>query len=77
MQWCFSLLIYNCHSTPIGLASASISLVFFISNGIIEIFLNLMKKKINKHRLNGIEKKIFKTIDSDISYDEFTLVINE
>ena len=45
-------------STPIGLASASISLVFFISNGIIEMFLNLMKRKINKHRLNGIEKNV-------------------
>ena len=36
--------------TLVGVASASIGLVFLITNGIVKIFLKTMVKKKNKHR---------------------------
>ena len=70
--------------TPVGIASAGISLVFLISNGIVKIFLKTMgKKKVNTERLlywpqvNEITKSTKALINSNISHEEFTKVINE
>ena len=73
--------------TLVGVASASVSLVFLISNGIVKMFLKTMGRNKNKHRkiallvrskLNRIEKIIYKTlVVSDIIHDVFTLMINK
>ena len=68
--------------TPAGIASASINLVFIISNKIVKYGKENNKQRkitlLTKTKLNSIEKKISKAlIDSDISHNEFTLVINE
>ena len=72
--------------TTVRIASDNISLVFLKSNGIVKMFFKIIGKK-NKHRkiislarskLNITEKIISKAlIDSDVSHDEFTLVINK
>ena len=66
------------------MATASISLAFLVT-GVAKIFLKITGK--NKHRkitllgrskLNNMEKIISKAmLDSNISHDEFMLVINE
>ena len=73
--------------TTVGIGSASISLVFLISDGVVKMFLTTMGKKKNKQRmiaylarskLNSIENIVAKLlIDSNISHEEFTLVINK
>ena len=73
--------------TLVGIASASICLVFPVSNGIVRMFLKTMGKKNNNHskidllvrsKLNSIEKILSKAlIDHDITYDEFLPVIDE
>ena len=69
------------------IVSASINLVFLISDNIVKIFLKIMRKKKIKHikiallarsKLKNVVKIIFYAlIDSDISYNEFTLMINK
>ena len=77
-QWCFSTLVRK--------TSASIRLVFLIGNAIVKLLLETKEKGKNKHRriillakskLNSIEKIISKAlIESDVSNDEFILVIS-
>ena len=71
---------------PVGMVSASFSLAFSISTGIIKKLLKAInkKKKRNKivmlyrSKLKSIESKISEAvIDSDISHEDFMTIINE
>ena len=72
---------------PVGLASASFSLVLFISTGIIKKLSKTTRSKKKKHnkivmlprsKLNSIEKKISEElINSEINHEEFMTIINE
>ena len=72
---------------PVGIASASFSLAFSISTGIVKKLLKTvrnMKKKHNKivmlarSKLNSIESKISKALmDNEISHEDFETIINE
>ena len=72
--------------TLVRKTSASIRLVFLIGNAIVKLLLETKRKEKNKHRwvillakskLNSIEKVISKAlIDSDVSNDEFILMIS-
>ena len=73
--------------TPVGLASASLSLTFSLSTGIVKKLLKTTrnkKKKYNKSitlarsKLNSIESKVFEAlINSEVSHEGFTVIINE
>ena len=72
---------------PVGIASASFSLAFSISTGIVKKLLKTvrnMKKKHNKivmlarSKLNSIESKISEAlINNEISHEDFMTIINE
>ena len=71
---------------PVGIASASFTLIFSISKGIIKI-LKITRNKKKKHdnilmlaksKLNSIEILISKALnDMEISHEEFTIILNE
>ena len=73
-------LFTSVNGTPVGIASASISVVCFIRNGILKTSLK-REKKLNIQRLlywpeiKKLRKNNKALIDSDISHDEFTLMI--
>ena len=66
---------------PAGLASASFTLIFFLTTGIIKKLLKVTKKKKKKHnkiillaksKLNSIETLMSQAlVDLDISHEEF------
>ena len=72
---------------PVGIASASIGLIFALSSGFVKKFLAMTTKKKYKHRsiallarskLNTIDKMISKAIqNSNISDEEFRLISDE
>ena len=72
---------------PVGIASASFTLIFSIAKGIIKILLKTTRNKKKKHdnilmlaksKLNSIEILISKALnDMDISHEEFTIILNE
>ena len=72
---------------PVGIASASFTLVFSIAKGIIKILLKITRNKKKKHdnifmlaksKLNSIEILMSKALnDMDISHEEFTIILNE
>ena len=72
---------------PVGIASASFTLIFPLSTGITKKLLNITRRKKKKHgkilllakcKLNGIETLIFQTlIDMDISHEEFITILKE
>ena len=72
---------------PVGIASASLSLTFSLSTGLLKKLLKTTrdkKKKQNKDimlarsKLNSIESKIFKAlINNQISHEHFLIIINE
>ena len=72
---------------PVGIASATFSLAFPISTGIVKKVLKTvrnMKKKHNKilmlarSKLNNIESKISEAlITNEISHDDFITIVNE
>ena len=72
--------------TPIGIASASLSLAFSLSTGLVKKLLKARNKK-KKHnkivmlarsKLNSIEIKIFEAlINNEISHEDFMTIINE
>ena len=72
---------------PVGIASASFTLVFSIAKGIIKILLKITRNKKKKHdnilmlaksKLNSIEILISKALnDMEISHEEFTIILNE
>ena len=72
---------------PVGIISASFSLAFSISTGIIKKLLKTTRNKKKKHnkivmlarsKLNSIESKISKALmDNEISHEDFEAIINE
>ena len=72
---------------PVGMVSASFSLAFSISTGIIKKLLKTTRNKKKKHnkivmlarsKLNSIESKISEAlINNEISHEDFMTIINE
>ena len=74
-------------AVPVGIASASFSLIFFLTTGVIKKLLTITRNKKKKRnnilmlakvKLNSIETLIsLALIDLQISQDEFRTIINE
>ena len=72
---------------PVGIASASFTLIFSITTGIIKKLLNITRDEKKKHdkilmlaesKLNSIESLISQALnDLDISHQEFIIIFNE
>ena len=72
---------------PVGIASASFTLIFSITTGIIKKLLNMTINKKKKHdqllmlaesKFNSIETLISQALgDLDISHEEFIMILNE
>ena len=70
-----------------GIVSASFTLIFSLSTGIIKKLLNMTRKKKKKHdkilmldesKFNSIETLISQALnDLDISHEEFKMILNE
>ena len=85
----FGALSIASHATvigiPVGIAGASLTLIFTLTTGVVKKLLNITRKKKNKHnkiialarnRLNIIETLISKALtDFDISNEEFSKII--
>ena len=73
--------------TPVGIASASFSLAFSLSTGLVKNLLKTTRDKKKKHNkiailagseLNSIERKISEVlINNEISHEDFITIINE
>ena len=73
--------------TPVGIASASLSLTFSLSTGIVKKLLKATRNKKKKHnkiimlarsKLNSIERKVSEAlINSEISHEDFMIIIKE
>ena len=73
--------------TSVGIVSASFTLIFSLSTGIIKKLLNMTRKKKKKHdkililaesKFNSIETLISHALnDLDISHEEFLMIFNE
>ena len=86
----FSTLSILSHVTvfgiPVGLAGASLAVVFSLTTGIIKKILHVTRKKKKKHnkiimlatsKLNSIETLMLQAlIDLDISHEEFKTIVN-
>ena len=87
----FGTLSIASHATivgiPVGIAGASLTLIFTVTTGVVKKLLNVTRKKKKKHnkiialarsKLNIIETLISRTLtDFDISHEEFSKVIYE
>ena len=72
---------------PVGIASASFTLIFSLATGIVKKLLNITRNKQKKHdkilmlaksKLNSIETLISQAlIDLDISHEEYTRILKE
>ena len=72
---------------PVGIASASLTLIFSLTTGIIKKLLNITRNKKKKHdkvlmldksKLSSIETLISQAlIDMEISHEEFNTILNE
>ena len=72
---------------PVGIASASLTLLVSLTTGIVKKLLNITRKKKKKHdkilmlaksKLNSIETLISQAlIDMDISHEEFVTILKE
>ena len=72
---------------PVGIASASFTLVFSLTKGIIKIFLNITINKKKKHdqilmlaesKFNSIETLMSQALgELDISHEEFIMILKE
>ena len=72
---------------PVGIASASLTLIFSLTTGIVKKLLNITRNKKKKHdkilmlaksKLNSIETLISQAlIDQDISYEKFIRILKE
>ena len=72
---------------PVGTASASFTLIFHLTTGIIKILLNITRNKKKKHdkilmlaksKLSSIETLVSQAlIDMEISHEEFNAIIRE
>ena len=73
--------------TPVGTASASLSLAFSLSTGLVKKLLKTTRNKKTKHnkivildrsKLNGMESKISEALmNNQISHEDFMTIINE
>ena len=73
--------------TPIEIVSASLTLIFSLTTGIVKKLLNITRNKKKKHdkilmlaksKLNSIETLISQAlIDMDISHEKFVTILNE
>ena len=73
--------------TPVEIASASLSLTFLLSTGLVKKLLKITRKKKKKHnkiamlarsKLNSIEGKISEALrNNEISHEDFMKIINE
>ena len=71
---------------PVGIASASFTLIFSLTTGIVKKLLNITRNKKKKHdkifmlaksKLNTIETLISQElIDMDISHEKFVTILN-
>ena len=74
-------------SAPLGIASASLTLIFSLTKGIVKQLLTINRNKKKKHdkilmlaksKLNRIETLISQAlIDVDLSHEEFVRILNE
>ena len=72
---------------PVGIASASLTLIFSVTTGIIKKLLNITRNKKQKHdkilmlaksKVNSTETLISKALnDMEISHEEFIVILNE
>ena len=72
---------------PVGIISASFSLAFLISTGIVKKILKTTRNKKKEHnkivmlarsKLNSIERKIFEALkNNEIKHEDFTTIIDE
>ena len=72
---------------PVGIASASLTLIFSLATGIVKKLLNITRNKDKKHdknlmltksKLNSIETLISQAlIDLDISHERFIRILKE
>ena len=72
---------------PVGIASASLTLIFSLTTGVVKKLLNITRNKKKKHdkilmlaksKLNSIETLISQAlIDLDISHEEFIRILKE
>ena len=77
----------NVVGAPVGIASASFTLIFSLTTGIIKKLLSITRNKKKKHdkilvlaksRLDSIENLLFQAlIDMEISHGEFNAIIRE
>ena len=77
----------NVVGAPVGIASASFTLIFSLTTGIIKKLLSITRNKKKKHdkilvlaksRLDSIENLLFQAlIDMEISHEEFNAIIRE
>ena len=73
--------------TPVGIASASLSLTFSLSTGTVKKQLKATRNKKKKHnkiimlarsKLNSIESKVSEAlINNEVSHEDFMVIINE
>ena len=73
--------------SPVGIASASLILIFSLTTGIVKKLLNMTRNKKKKHdkilmlaksKLNSIETLISQALnDMDIIHKEFIILLNE
>ena len=87
----FGTLSVASHATivgiPVGIAGASLTLIFTVTTGVVKKILNITRKKKKKHnkiialarsKLNIIETLISQALtDFDISHEEFSKIIYE
>ena len=81
------IFLKNVIAVPVGIASASFTLLFSLTTGIIKKLLKITKNRKKKHnkivvlaksKLNSIETLIFQAlIDLEISHEEFKTIVNE
>ena len=77
----------NVVAAPVGIASASFTLIFSLTTGIIKKLLSITRNKKKKHdkilmlaksKLNSIETLVSQAlIDMEISHEEFNAIIRE
>ena len=75
------------NGAPVGIASATLTLIFSLTTGIVKKFLNITRSKKKKHdkilmltksKLNSIETLISQAlIDQHISHEEFIRILKE
>ena len=87
----FGTLSIASHTTivgiPVGIAGASLTLIFTVTTGVVKKLLNITRKRKKKHnrtialarsKLNIIETLIYQTlIDFEINHGEFSKIIYE